>query len=96
MGHEAPGRLDLTHKPPLLDLRQWQRFCTAYTNHTRWKYYLREEDTCREYFLREKDACHNAGAHNSIATAQWAAWLRWVAVYKLTGDGRGSFITEEG
>lgn len=84
MDHEEPGNPDLTHKPPLLDLRQWQRFCSAYANHTD-----------QEYYLREQDACSNADVQGSIAAAQWAAWLRWVAVYKLTGDGRGSFTTEE-
>lgn len=83
MGHEAPGRLDLTYKPPLVDLRQWQRFCAAYANHTD-----------QEYYLREQDAYNNSHVRGSIATAQWAAWLHWVAVYKLTGDGRGSFTTE--
>lgn len=86
MGHEAPGRPDLTHKPPLLlDLVQWPRFCTAYTRHTGAEYHHGEKTT------------HNlAEVGHPVATAQWAAWLRWVAVYKLTGDGRGSFITEEG
>ena len=85
MGHEAPGRPDLTYKPPLLNVVQWLRFCAAYANHTG-----------QEYYLREQDAYNNSHVQGSIATAQWAAWLRWVAVYKLTGDGRGSFITEEG
>lgn len=85
MGHEAPGRPDLTHKPPLLGLKQWLWFCTAYARHTGAEYYLGEKTT------------HNlAEVGHPVATAQWAAWLRWVAVYKLTGDGRGSFITEEG
>jgi hypothetical protein len=84
VGHEAPGRPDLTYEPLLRDLVQWQRFCAAYANHTG-----------QEYYLREQDAYNNSHVQGSIATAQWAAWLHWVAVYKLTGDGRGSFTTEE-
>lgn len=85
MGHEAPGRLDLTYKPPLIDLRQWQRFCHAY--HC--------QPHCPEGFTDEKRTLWLAKESHPIAIAQWAAWLRWVAVYKLTGDGRGSFTTEE-
>ena len=86
MGHEAPGCLDLTHKPPLLDLREWLRFCHAY----------HQQPHCPEGFPGEKRTLQLAKEAHPIATAQWAAWLRWVAVYKLTGDGRGSFTTEEG
>lgn len=85
MGHEVPGRLDLTYKPPLLDLEQWLRFCAAYTNHTGNKYHHGEKLTAG---LAKMDGLNIAGK-------QWAAWLHWVAVYKLTGDGRGSFTTEE-
>ena len=85
MGHEAPGRLDLTHEPPLLDLKQWLRFCHAYY----------QQSHCPEGFTGEKRTLQLAKEAHPIATAQWAAWLRWVAVYKLTGDGRGSFTTEE-
>lgn len=85
MDHEEPGNPDMTLKPPLLNLGQWLEFCNAYATRTG-----------QEYYLREQDACNNADVQGSIATAQWAAWLRWVAVYKLTGDGRGSFTTEEG
>ena len=86
MGHEAPGRLDLTYKPPLLNLKQWLRFCHTY----------HQQPHCPEGLTDEKRTLQLAKESHPIATAQWAAWLRWVAVYKLTGDGRGSFITEEG
>lgn len=84
MDHQAPGHLDLTLKPPLLNLGQWPKFCNAYATRTGGEYYLAEWMT---YTLQLSG--------NAVATAQWAAWLRWVAVYKLTGDGRGSFTTEE-
>lgn len=84
MGHEAPGHLDLTHKP-LLGLEQWLRFCSAYTHHAG-----------AEYYLGEKTAYNLAEVGHPVAVAQWTAWLRWVAVYKLTGDGRGSFAAGEG
>lgn len=85
MDHEAPGHPDLTHKPPLLDLKQWLRFCSAYAHHTG-----------AEYHHGERTTYNLAWEGYPIAAAQWAAWLRWVAVYKLTGDGRGSFTTGEG
>lgn len=86
MDHEAPGHPDLTHKPPLLDLKQWLRFCSAY----------HQQPWCPEGFPGEKRTLQLAKESHPVATAQWAAWLRWVAVYKLTGDGRGSFTTGEG
>lgn len=85
MDHEAPGNPDLTHKPPLLTLEQWRRFCHAYAIHTGNEYHHGEKLTAG---LAKMDDLNIAGK-------QWAAWLRWVAVYKLTGDGRGSFTTEE-
>lgn len=84
MDHEAPGNPDLTHEPPLLDLTQWLWFCSAYARHTEAEYHHGEKTT---YIL--------AGVGHPVAVAQWAAWLRWVAVYKLTGDGRGSFAAGE-
>lgn len=86
MGHEAPGRLDLTHKPPLLNVVQWLRFCHAY----------HQQPHYPEGFTDEKRTLQLVKESHPVAVAQWAAWLRWVAVYKLTGDGRGSFPTEEG
>jgi hypothetical protein len=88
VGHEAPGRPDLTiseDRLPLLPRQQWDRFCHNYAIRTG-----------NEYFLTEWTAYVGHCNKTAIGTAQWAAWLRWVAVYKLTGDGRGSFITEEG
>lgn len=86
MDHEAPGNPDLTHKPPLLDLKQWRMFCHAYHH----------QPHCPEGFTDEKRTLWLAKESHPVAIAQWAAWLRWVAVYKLTGDGRGSFAAGEG
>ena len=85
MDHEAPGHPDLSHEPPLLTLEQWRRFCHAYALHTGNEYYLLEGITLSQTKAGREDAAK-----------QWAAWLRWVAVYKLTGDGRGSFAAEGG
>lgn len=84
MDHEAPGHPDLTYTPPLLPRQQWERFCNAYVVHT-WN----------EYFPTEWMTYVGHKNKVAIGTTQWKAWLQWVAVYKLTGDGRGSFTTGE-
>lgn len=84
MGAETPERLDLTHEPPLLTLGQWGRFCNAYAHLTNNEFHFSEKTT---YIL--------AKVGHPVAVTQWAAWQRWVAVYKLTGDGRGSFAARE-
>ena len=86
MDHEAPGHPDLNHKPPLLTLEQWHRFCYVYTTRTGNEFHHEEKITAR---LAKVDGF-------SVAGKQWTAWLRWVAFYKLTGDGRDSFTTGEG
>ena len=85
MDHEAPGHPDLNRKPPLLNLGQWQKFCNAY--HC--------QPHCPEGFTDEKRTLQLTKESHPVAIAQWTAWLQWVAVYKLTGDGRGSFIIGE-
>lgn len=85
MDHEAPGHPDLTHKPPLLTPGQWGKFLEAYIRFTN-----------NEFHFGEITTYNLAVVGHPVATTQWTAWLRWVAVYKLTGDGRGSFAAEEG
>lgn len=85
MDHEEPGNPDLTYTPPLLPQQQWEKFCGAYVVHTG-----------NEYFPTEMAAYVQALLGNTIGSKQWKAWLQWVAVYKLTGDGRGSFAAGEG